>query len=113
MTTVIQFLHATMLVILCGIPSLAVAQVSTGGTPGVTQNAQRTKTGAATVTIIAMTKVDYPPHKPVKKQAQSNSEDASDAIRRKAAAPAGSKAAKRELIPACADADSDLGFPIG
>ena len=61
-------------------------------------NAQRTKTGAATVTIIAMTKVDYPPHKPVKKQAQGNSEDASDAIRRKAPAPAGSKATKRELI---------------
>ena len=118
MTTVIQFLHAAflhaaMLVILCGIPSLALAQVDTGGTPGVTQNAQRTKTGAATVTIIAMTKVDYPPHEPVEKQAHGNSEDASDAIHRKAPAPAGSKATKRELIPTCAEADSDLGFPSG
>ena len=98
MTIVIQFLHAALLVILFGMTSLALAQVDTGGTPGVTQNAQRTKTGAATVTIIAMTKVDYPPHEPVKKLAQGDSEDASDAIHRKAAAPAGSKAAKRELI---------------
>ncbi len=98
MTTPIQLLRAATLIISCGVPSLALAQVDTGGTPRVAQKAQRTKTGTATVTIIAMTQVVYPHHEPAKKRPPGSSEGASDTIQRKANAPTGSKATKRELI---------------
>jgi hypothetical protein len=98
MTTPIQFLRAVTLIISCGIPALSLAQVETGRTPGVTKKAQHTKTGSATVTIIAMTQVDYPAYETAKKHPQGNSDDASHAIQRSANAPTGSKATKGELI---------------
>lgn len=98
MTTTLKFLRAAVLLMTSGVPSIALAQVATGDTPGASGTAHRTKTGAATVTIIAMTRVNYPPHKSAKMQAKGNKEDASDEMHRKGSALTGSKPTQRELI---------------
>lgn len=96
MNATFKNLLALTSLLMCEVPSLA--QADKGAAAGSPATAQRMKAGAATVTIITSTRVDFPPLETTKRSAQNNGNDASGPVNRKATPATASKPGQRELI---------------
>lgn len=96
MNATFKNLLALTSLLVCGVPSFA--QADKAAAAGSSPTAQRMKAGAATVTIITSTRVDFPPLETVKRPAQNNGNDATGPVNRKATPATASKPGQRELI---------------